>query len=51
MTPLYNMLNRRLPAKLTNFVMVMIYAALIVTIVNFLVSPAAFELVYLDLGR
>jgi hypothetical protein len=51
MTPLYNTLGRFLPPALTRFVMAAIYASLIVMIVTFLIPPAQFELVYLDLGR
>jgi hypothetical protein len=51
MTPLYNSLARFLPSALTRVAMVIIYAALIVMIVTFLIPPTYFELVYLDLGR
>jgi hypothetical protein len=51
MTPLYIKLSRFFPPLVTQVLMVGIYAALIVMIVNFMIPPAHFELVYLDLGR
>jgi hypothetical protein len=50
MTPLYNRLARFLPVAMTRVAMVIVYAALMVMILTFLISPAEFELVYLDLG-
>ncbi len=51
MTPLYNRLARFLSPTMTRVAMVMIYSALLVMILMFLITPAQFELVYLDLGR
>ena len=51
MTPLYDRLSALLPTKVARVTLAIIYAALIVLIVTFLISPTQFELVYLDVGR
>lgn len=51
MTPLYNSLVRLLPAPVARLTLAVIYAALIVMIVTFLIPPGTFEVIYLDLGK
>jgi hypothetical protein len=51
MTPLYKSLIRLLPPPMTRLAMAVIYAALIVMIVTFLIPPGNFEVIYLDLGK
>jgi hypothetical protein len=51
MTPLYNKLTRFLPPAMSCFIMVIVYAALLILIVTFLSSRGQIDLIYLDLGR
>lgn len=51
MTTLQKQLARFLPPALTRVTLVAIYAALLIMIVMFLITPAQFEMVYLDVGK